>query len=114
MLKLSNFPNEIDTFNVLSDITIDDIENKKEYKSLMDMNSIQRENYPLTHNGKSWQERIDELVVLLEGKILMSSDITKLQDAILNMQEYILVKEVHVSTQAPINPPTNKLWIDTN
>lgn len=89
---MSVFPENVDTFNILSDITENDIGNKKEYNLLMNMTDQEREDYPATHDNKTWVQRIDELVVLLQGKILMSADITELQNAILNMQEYILEK----------------------
>lgn len=89
---MSVFPENVDIFNILSDITENDIGNKKEYNLLMNMTDQEREDYPATHDNKTWVQRIDELVVLLQGKILMSADITELQNAILNMQEYILEK----------------------
>lgn len=114
MSYLSDFPGTLDEFTVPSDIAISDIENMKEYKRLMNMTPQEIEDYPVSNNDKLWQDRVDELAILLDGKILKSSDIAKLQNAILNMQEYILIHNVYVSDTPPSNPPTSKLWVDTN
>lgn len=114
MPNSSNFPTQLDTFNVLSDLQAADIDNARERKELMKMTASERTVYPDTHAGKTWQTRVDELTVLLTGKILISEDITKLQDAILNMQAYILEHDVYVGTTAPANPPQYKIWIDVS
>ncbi len=108
MSNISIFPEGVDVFEILSDITIDDVDNKNEYKELMNMTYEQRQAHP------DWQGRVDELVNLLKGKMLSSDYITKLQSAIVNLQTFALLKDIHISDTEPENPPTFKLWIDTS
>lgn len=108
MSNISIFPEGVDVFEILSDITIDDIDNKNEYKELMNMTYEQRQTY------SNWQGRVDELANLLKGKMLRSDYITKLQSAIANLQIFALLKDIHISDTEPVDPPTFKLWIDTS
>ena len=91
MANLSNFPDWVDTFKVMSDIQADDIDYKSELEILMKMNAEQRTAYG------NWQQRVGELRVLLNGKIIASEDITKIQDAIINVQAYLLHLEQQVN-----------------
>lgn len=85
MANLSNFPDEVDTFRVFSDIQASDIDNKKELEELLNMTASEREDYPL------WQDRVNELRVLLKDKMPTADDLMKIQDAITNIQEYLLL-----------------------